>query len=52
MSIQDIRNKKITIENENCNNFVTLHKEIKEVTKLLKSREVVKIHYNIVIVYR
>lgn len=52
MSILELKNKKIKIENENCNNFVTMRQEIKEYTKLLKNREIVNISYNITVTFR
>lgn len=52
MSVKDVKNKKINIENENCNSFVIMKKEINEYTKLLKNKEIVKIEYNIKITFR
>lgn len=52
MSILDIRNKKIMIENENCNNFVNFRQEIKEYTKLLKNKEIVNVEYKIKVTFR
>lgn len=52
MSIKDWYNNKIIIEKEHCNNFVTLYKEIKDITKMLKKKEIVNIEYNLKIEYR
>lgn len=52
MSIRDIKNKEIIIKNENCNNFVIMSKEVKEITKLLKRKEIVNISYEIKTTYR
>lgn len=51
MGIREINSKKIKVENEKCNSFVTMHKEIKEFTKLLKGKEVLEIQYIIEVKY-
>lgn len=52
MGIKDYNNKEIITTNQHCNSFVTLNKEIKEVTKLFRGKEVVEISYQIKVVYR
>lgn len=52
MSVLDFKNKKIIMENENCNNFVKFREEIKEYTKLLKHKEIVNVEYRIKVTFR
>ena len=51
MSVRDIANKKINAEINNCNSFLKLNKDIKEISKFLKGKEIKNINCIINIEY-
>lgn len=52
MSIHDMNNEIIEYTTENCNNFIELHKKLKNISNLLKKKYIKSIDFNIKVIFR